>query len=90
MLSNEAMYVLRALKLGCSIRSIPTRIYNELARDGLICASVPCLADVCLTDAGEALVADVTYAPAEPGVVPLGYFRDLSRPCPVVSEPDAE
>jgi len=83
MLSDNAMCVLTAIKLGCSISSIPSTIYDELAGAGLICASVPCLPDVCLTDAGAELVSDVEYASGETGVVPFGHFRDVSRPCPV-------
>jgi hypothetical protein len=85
MLSDNAMCILKAIRLGAGIRSIPSGIYNELASAGLTCASVPCLPDFALTDAGIALVADVQPA-TDPACVPPGYFRDVSRPCPVVDD----
>lgn len=83
MLSDNAMCILKAIRLGAGIRTIPTAIYNELASAGLTCASVPCLPDFQLTDAGVALVADIQSA-VEPGCVQPGQFRDLSRPCHIV------
>lgn len=83
MLSDNAMCAIKAIKLGCGVTTLPAAIYDELARSGVICRSVPCLPYFQLTDAGETLVSDV-FTEQEPGTTPYRYWRDTSRVCPVV------